>query len=66
MTTEPRLEHIPAPPIILGDSTGLVYCKRCGLLLAADKRPDLDPERKACRVVRIAFREHVLSCLEED
>lgn len=46
----PRLrEHVPADAMTICGYTGLVYCKRCGLLLAASDRPDLDPDRKPCR-----------------
>lgn len=48
------LEHVPEIPGTL--IAGLTYCKRCGLLLAADTRPDLDPNRKPCRVVRVGPR----------
>ncbi len=48
------LEHIAEEPGAL--LPGLTYCMRCGLLLAADKRPDLDPNRKPCRVVKIGLR----------
>lgn len=46
--------HLPEEPG--ATLPGLTYCKRCGLLLEADNRPKLDPDRKPCRVVRIDLR----------
>jgi len=54
MTTPPLPAHVPEPPG--ATIAGLTYCMRCGLLLAADKRPDLNPDRKPCRIVRVGPR----------
>lgn len=50
--------HTPAPPMTLGDSTGLVYCKACGALLTSDRRGEGTGRRVAqpCVPVRVALR----------
>jgi hypothetical protein len=60
----PTVPGAPVPPVpehvpeAAGERLlrGLTYCKRCGLLVASDSRPDLDPNRKPCRVVRVGPR----------
>lgn len=54
---EDDTKHRPAPPITLGGSTGLVYCKRCGYLLSSDSRGDAVGASKLCRNVRITGRD---------
>lgn len=36
--------------------SGLTYCDQCGLLIAADDRPDLKAGYKPCRTPRLTFR----------
>ena len=51
----PVPEHVPEPEH-KRLMPGIVWCMRCGRMLAADRRPDLDPNRKPCQVVKISLR----------
>jgi len=48
--------HVPAGELTLGNSTGLVYCKRCGRLLSSKARGVAVGASKPCRVVRVTGR----------
>lgn len=50
------LEHIPDVPDSLGVTGGLVYCKRCGVLLASESRGVIDRSGRPCRVVKVVMR----------
>jgi uncharacterized protein YecT (DUF1311 family) len=50
------LEHVPDEPDSLGTTGGLVWCKRCGLLLASDQRGWIDRSDRPCEVARVTLR----------
>ena len=48
--------HVPAPPMTLGSSAGLVYCKACGSLLYGDRCGRTATADKPCKPVRVGLR----------
>lgn len=49
-------EHMPAEPMNIGQSHGLVYCMRCGYLLESPKRGKTAASERSCRRVSIGYR----------
>lgn len=48
--------HVPTPPMTLGGSTGLVYCKACGRLMYSDRKGRTGAVDQPCTPVRVTLR----------
>lgn len=58
VSKDQRPNHTPAPPIAIGQSTGLIYCMACGYLLNSDRKGITAKAGSQCIPNRLSLRSH--------